>query len=84
MNEYQLAGLTEKEVKEAKDYILGSILIKNELNSERADANAALEMAKISLKSYLEAIKAVKFEDVQKVAKKYFNGGYTEVLIEQR
>lgn len=84
LNEYKLNGLTEKEVKEAKDYIIGSILIKNELNSERADANAALEMAKISLKSYLEAIKAVKFEDVKKVAKKYFNGGYTEVLLEQR
>lgn len=84
LNELKLPNLTRKEVKEAKDYIIGSILIKNEANEERVQENAWLHMAGMDLKSYLKAIKAVKFEEVAKIAKKYFNGNYSEVLLEQR
>lgn len=84
LNEFKLTGLTRKEVEEAKRYIIGSNLIRNEGNGERSEGNALFEMAKMSLKSYLKAIKAVKFETVRKTAKKYFNGAYTEVFLEQR
>ena len=84
LNEFKLAGLTRKEVEEAKRYIMGSSQIRNEGNAERSEGNALFEMAEMSLKSYLKAIKAVKFEEVIKIAKKYFNGAYTEVFLEQR
>lgn len=84
LKEFKLVDLTRKEVGEAKRYIIGSNLIRNEGNAERAEGNALFETAGMSLKSYLKAIKAVKFEEVKKMTKKYFNNNYTEIVLEQR
>ncbi|MDP4012102.1 MAG: pitrilysin family protein [Candidatus Nanoarchaeia archaeon] len=84
LNEFKLHGLTQKEVKEAKDYIIGSALIKNEDNGTRAENNAALEMSNLDLKTYLKGIKNVTILDVKRILKKYLNGNYTEALLEQK
>lgn len=83
LKEFKLPDLTKKEFEEAKNYVVGSMILRNETNAVRAEFNASLEMDKMTLKSYLDGIKAVKFEDINNAISKYFNGNYTEVLLEQ-
>ncbi len=84
LKEFKLPDLTNKEVEEAKNYVIGSLILKNETNSERSEFNAALEMDKTTLKGFIKGVKAVKFRDIKKAVKKYFNKNYTEVFLEQR
>jgi len=86
LEQFKLPGLNEKELKEAKDYIEGNIKIKHEDNKERADFIGFWELIKDAkeAESYFDKIKKVTISDVKRAVKKYFDGNYTEILIEQK
>ena len=86
LEQFKLPGLNEIELKEAKDYIEGNVKIKHEDNKERADFIGFWELIKDAKESesYFDKIKKVTISDVKRVVKKYFDGNYTEILIEQK
>ena len=86
LEQFKLPGLNERELKEAKDYIEGNVKIKHEDNKERADFIGYWELIEDSKKAeeYFNEIKKISINDVKRVIKKYFDGNYTEILIEQK
>lgn len=86
LEQSKLPGLNERELKEAKDYIEGNIKIRHEDNKERADFIGFWELIKDAKEAdeYFNKIKKVNLDDVKKIVKKYFDGNYTEILLEQK
>ncbi|MBW2976295.1 insulinase family protein [Candidatus Woesearchaeota archaeon] len=82
----KLQNITKKELDEAKTYIEGDTILKNEDNFQAADDLAFWETIKdASLSnSYIKNIKKVSINDVKRVAEKYLNYNYTLVVIEQK
>tara|TARA_Y100000034_G_scaffold136393_1_gene212570 strand:+ start:325 stop:1527 length:1203 start_codon:yes stop_codon:yes gene_type:complete len=79
----KLQNVTEKDLKEAKNYIEGNYLLEMEDSQKTADQLLAWELVKDAnlMKKYLRRIKLVTINDVKKIAKKYFNH-YTMVVLE--
>ena len=80
---FALKNLTQQEVNDAKSYIAGNFLIRNEDNKEHADANAEWSLLKKRPEGYIRNIKKVTMNDVRRVASTYFHKNYTEVLIQK-
>ncbi|MBI2135020.1 insulinase family protein [Candidatus Woesearchaeota archaeon] len=82
----RLQNLSRKELEEAKTYLEGNHALTIEDNFHLADNNAYWESIKDSnlAKNYIKKIKKVTIDDVKRVSKKYFNGNYTLVVIEQK
>jgi len=80
-----LDKITNKHIKEAKDFIEGEFHLRHEDNFRRADQLAFFETTKSAnlAKSYIKKIMAVKQSDVKRVAKKYLNKKYVTTIIKQ-
>ena len=81
----RLDNIDKNELDEAKTYIEGNHTLQVEDNHHCADNLAFWETIKDArlAYSYLKNIKRVSISDVKRVAKKYLNGNYTLVVIEQ-
>jgi predicted Zn-dependent peptidase len=80
-----LKNLTEKELKEAKTHLEGSIILDNEDTHNKADSLAFWEHindAKLD-NQYIKNIKKVIKKDIIRTAKKYLTKNYTLAIIEQ-
>ncbi|MBI4155216.1 insulinase family protein [Candidatus Woesearchaeota archaeon] len=86
LEQFNLPGLNEKELKEAKDYIEGNMKIKQEDNKERSDFIGFWELVEDCKRAenYFNEIRKVTVNDVKRVVRKYFDGNYTEILLEQK
>lgn len=84
LKQFQLKDLTQKEVQEAKDYVEGNFLIRNEDNKEKAENNAFFSILGKTISEYLKNIRKVTLNDVKKAVKTYFNGNYTQIIIKQK
>ncbi|HLG25036.1 MAG TPA: pitrilysin family protein [Candidatus Nanoarchaeia archaeon] len=82
----RLQTISEKDLEEAKNYIEGNFALQTEDNFHRADNVAYWETIKDAAlaDSYIKNIRRVTTADVKAVAKKYFTGNYTIVVIEQK
>jgi zinc protease len=82
----RLQNISKKDFDEAKSYIEGNHTLTMEDNFHKADNMAVWECIKDAklTKSYLKSIKNVTVSDLKKTAKKYLNGKYTLVVIEQK
>ena len=78
-----LQNITEKDLKEAKNYIEGNYLLEMEDTQKTADQILAWELVKDAnlMKKYLKRIKKVTIAEVKKTAKRYFNN-YTMIVLE--
>ena len=81
----KLKNISEKDLKEAKDYLEGEFLMQNEDNFHMADKLAFWELIKDAslAKEYLKKVKKVKKEDIARVVNKYLNKNYTMAVIKQ-
>ena len=82
----KLESISKKDFDEAKTFIEGSYTLDIEDNLKHADELAVWESIKKAelAKSYLKNIGKVRIDDVKRIAKKYLNGKYTLVVIEQK
>ena len=80
----KIRKITSKELMDAKNYIEGQYLIEIEDNQKRAEAISFWQVIKDYrlFESYLKNISKVTMKDVERVAKKYFDGKYTQIIIE--
>lgn len=86
LNEFdKLQSLTEKELEKAKRSVEGSFLIKNVDPILLATSINVWEFIKDAnlMDNYTKEINKVTLNNVKSVAKKYLNGNYTNILIEQ-
>lgn len=85
-NEIKLKDLNNEEIKQAKNTIEGSTLIKNENNKERADWISYWDLMGDykEANNYFKKIKKINEQDVLKVIKRYFTGNYTETIIQEK
>ncbi len=84
LKEFKLKSLTEKEVEDAKIFLEGTILLRNEDTKELAVSLGHWEYYKNDAKQFYEYIKKIKKvskEDILRISKKYFTGKYTEILL---
>ncbi len=81
LDAFKLKNLTKKEVKDAKNYLIGNFILYREDAKGRADNNAEWSLFNKEPVHYPQRIKKITLEDVQRVARKYFHKNYTEVLI---
>lgn len=82
----KLSNLTSAELNNAKDYMIGNTLVRNEDVRRQADNLAFWESigdAK-QAKEYLKLIKKVTVQDVIRVRNKYFKNNYTMVKLESK
>ena len=81
----RLEKISNSDLQEAKTFIEGNHTLEMEDNRHKADSLAVLESIKDAklADSYLQSIKKVRINDVQRAAKKYLNENYTMVAIEQ-
>ena len=80
---FHLKDLTDQEVEDAKQYLLGSFILHKEDNKERTDMNAEWSLLRKDPMHYLPAIQRVTKKDVLEAAKKYFHQNPTEVLLQK-
>ncbi len=80
---FKLHNLTTQEVKDAKDFLVGSFLLHREDLKERADINAEWSLFNTSPEQYIKKIKSVTKDQVLHTAKKYFHRNSTEVLLQK-
>jgi len=86
LNEFKkLKNLTAKELKEAKDYIEGEFLLRNEDTQDYANAVSFWELSSEAedINKYLKNINDVTKSDIVKTVKKYLNKNYTMTVIKQ-
>lgn len=84
LKEFKLKNLTEKEIEDAKKFLEGTILLRNEDTKELAVSLGHWEYYKNDAKEFYEYIKKIKKvskNDILRVLKKYFTDKYTEVLL---
>ncbi len=81
----KLEKIGKNDLEDAKTYIEGSHALEREDNFKHADDLAVWESIKSAelADSYLKNIRKVTIDDVKNAAKKYLNGKYTLVVIEQ-
>jgi len=79
----ELQNITEKDLKEAKDFIEGNYLLEMEDSQKIADQVLFYEQLKDAklMNDFIKNIKKVTVNDVKKVAKKYFKN-YTLAVLE--
>jgi len=80
----KLQNVTQKELKEAKDYIEGSELLEYEDPTREGDEIAFWEFHKDAKlqQQYLKTIRKVTLADIKKTAKKYLTKNYTMIMLE--
>jgi predicted Zn-dependent peptidase len=77
--------VSAKELKQAKNFIEGKMLMKSEDTLESCKNNLYLDFTgEKDTKSFLKKINQVTPEDVLKTAKKYFKNNYALVLIQPK
>jgi predicted Zn-dependent peptidase len=79
----KLSNLTSKEIGEAKDHIIGRVLLDKENSQRRADELAFWEFIKDARLSdtYVPNIRKVTKKDIIRVRNKFFHDNYTMVVI---
>ncbi|UCD04004.1 MAG: insulinase family protein [Candidatus Woesearchaeota archaeon] len=82
--ELKLRNLTEKELKESKDFIEGNFYLVIENTEHLADIIGFWEQTSKSedLNDYVKKIKKVSLDDVKKAVKEYFSKPYAIAIIE--
>lgn len=80
-----LRNLTQKELKEAKGFLIGQHILEKEDTRDLADELGYWESVKDAklLKNYIKEINKVSKKDILRVAKKYLTKNYTLAVIEQ-
>jgi predicted Zn-dependent peptidase len=81
---FALKDLTNKEVQDAKNFIIGNHIIRNEDAKESVDVNAEWSLLNKDPKEFTKNIKKVTLKDVKRVAKKYFHKNLTEITIKRQ
>ncbi len=83
LQEFKLNNLTDKEVEEAKNMVEGLLLLRNEDTKELAMSLGRWEFfgKAENFYDYVTRIRKVTKEDVLRIAEKYLNKNYTEILI---
>ena len=85
LKELKLENLSKEEIDDAKSYIEGNYILKEEDNKIRADNNSFWELVKEKGgKDYIKKIKKVSKKDILRAAGKYFKDNYSLVVIEQK
>ena len=81
-----LKGLSDKELNEAKNSLIGQHIMQNDDPKELADSLGFWELIKDAalLDRYLDRVKKVTKKDVARVAHKYLTENYSLSIIEQR
>ncbi|MBW2989270.1 insulinase family protein [Candidatus Woesearchaeota archaeon] len=81
----RLKSLTEKEIDEAKGFLIGQHILEKENTQELADELGYWESIKDAglLESYIREIKKVRKKDIVNAAKRYLDKNYTLAVIEQ-
>ena len=70
----------QRELKEAKDKLIGNYILSKETNSEKASILAWYELTNLGFsfdKEYINMILSITERDIIRVANKYFNDCYT-------
>jgi predicted Zn-dependent peptidase len=80
---FQLKDLTDKEVEDAKQYLIGSFILRKEDNKERADMNAEWSLLEKDPQHYIQSIQRVTKQQVLQTAKRYFHNNITEILLQK-
>ena len=82
----KLKNITDKELKEAKDFLEGEFLLQNEDNFQFADQLGFWELVKDSrlMNEYIKKIKKVTKKDIINVVNKYLGKNYALAIIEQK
>ncbi len=80
---FKLKNLTQKEIQDAKNMVEGILLLKNEDTKDLAISLGRWEFLKDAkyFYDYVKKIKKITKKDILRVAKKYLNKNYTEILI---
>ena len=80
-----LKNLTNKELKEAKGFLIGQYILQNEDTHELADELGYWESIKDAklLNNYIKEINKITKKDILRVAKKYLTRNYALAVIEQ-
>lgn len=84
LEQSKLNGLTNQEIKDAITYIEGHVSLELEMNKENVDWIAfwnSIDFKKID--SYINTIKKITKQDIQRVVKAYFNNPVS-VILEQK
>ena len=79
INRLKKEFVTEKELNEAKDKILGNFVLSMETNMDKASVMNTLELSNRGyefIDKYPELIKSVTIQDIIKTANKYFSQPY--------
>lgn len=87
LKEFQsLKNITDKELKEAKDYLEGEFYLQNEDNYQYADQLGFWELVGDSklMDEYIKKIKKVTKKDIIRVVNKYLGKNYALAVIEQK
>ena len=71
-DEIKLNGLDKKELRSAKDFLIGSFLIANERTKDRAEENAFWHLFNKKPSFYIRGIRRVSVRDVKTCIRKYF------------
>ncbi|MBW2979945.1 insulinase family protein [Candidatus Woesearchaeota archaeon] len=81
----KLKNISDKELKEAKDYLEGEFYLQNEDNYQYADQLGFWELVKDSklMNEYIKKIKKVTKKDINGVVDKYLGKNYAMAVIEQ-
>ncbi len=81
----KIKNVTNGELNDAKRYYEGQYLLDNDDNFKWADTMASVETLKDVklLNSFLDKIRKVTKEDINRVANKYFNGNHCCVILSQ-
>lgn len=84
VSRFKTEFVTEKELKEAKDRILGQYVIALETNSDKANSIGWFEASGRGFKfidNYADLINSVTPSDIIEVANKYFNENYVQSVV---
>lgn len=81
----KIKDVTNEELEDAKKYYEGQYLLDNDDNFKWADTMASVEVLKDVklLDSFLDKIRKVTKEDINRVAQKYFNGNHCCIILSQ-
>lgn len=71
-DELALNGLDKKELRNAKDFLIGSFLIANERTKDRAEENAFWHLFNKKPSFYIRGVRRVSVRDVKMCIRKYF------------
>ena len=87
INKLKTQFVSDKELKEAKDRLLGEFVIALETNSDKASTLGRFEVSGRGyefIDKYYNLINSVTVSDIVEVANKYFNGNYVTSIITRK